>query len=82
VSFGSDIPNARRVSRDELAATLRWAAELVDEDDSAQANIQYGWSEEPGTYLLAGAVRFGNQMGQGSVRILGELPKGGESHGS
>lgn len=69
----TDIPNARRVSRDELAATLRWAAELVDEDDSAQASIEYGWSDEPGVYLIGGVVRYGNQMGQGSVRILGEV---------
>ena len=77
-----DIPGARKASRDELAATLRWAAELVEEDDSAQAAIEYSWSEEPGVYLIGGMVRYGNQMGQGSVRILGEIPRGGESRDS
>lgn len=65
-----DLPNAALLERSELARTLRWMADLVEADDSAEAHIAYAWSEHPGTYQVYAGIRFGNSLGQGSMRLI------------
>lgn len=58
------------LSREELIATLRWMASLIERDDSADGTLTYSWSPTPGVYEVEGVIRYGNSEGQGFVRML------------
>lgn len=59
-----------KLMTDELEATLQWLAAVIVGRDSAGGWIQYEWSDTPGVYDVRGAVRYGNSMGQGSMRLF------------
>jgi hypothetical protein len=70
------MPGPIKLTTEELAATLRWMATLIDGDDSAGGSLQYEWSEQPGVYNVEGAIRYGNSMGQGSIRLFQHMDTG------
>jgi hypothetical protein len=59
----------------DLLQLLAWTRELVENDDSMEGSITYGWSDEPGVYDVHAFLRTGNSMGQGGVVILQTTPE-------
>lgn len=69
-------PNERplTLTRDELLAVLDDLRNWVANDDSMEGRLAYEWGTERDTYNVSGVLRFGNSMGQGSVRMLRKEP--------
>lgn len=61
------------MSREEFVTHLHWLIDRIEADDSFEGSLEYRWSERPGMYDVHGALRFGNSMGQGSMRLIGEM---------
>jgi hypothetical protein len=69
------------MSKDELVATLRDMADAVEHDDSFGGRMAYDLGLEydlpPEAYAMVTAVyRIGNSIGQGGVRMVGEVVAG------
>lgn len=63
-------PNGKRLSKEEFIAVLRELITSIEADDSMEGSLAYEWGEEPGTYRVQTALRVGNSMGQGGMRLL------------
>lgn len=66
-------PGSRPITMDapQLIAHLRDVIRCIENDDSMEGSIMYGWStKEPGMYDVGGIYRIGNNMGQGGVVLL------------
>ncbi|HSN25526.1 MAG TPA: hypothetical protein VLT45_04550, partial [Kofleriaceae bacterium] len=60
-----------KTTKENLAALLRAAAQTSENDDSIEGSI--GWiAGDAGSFHVYGGDRFGNQLGQGSMRLLGD----------
>ena len=60
-----------KTTKENLAALLRAAAQTSENDDSIEGSI--GWiAGDAGSFHVYGGYRFGNQLGQGSMRLLGD----------
>ena len=64
-----------KLTREQLLGILEDLRNWISEDDSMEGHLSYEWSEEPGKYNVAGFLRFGNSMGQGSARVLQADPE-------
>jgi len=65
-----------------LAAILRGMADLVEQGDSFEGSLEYSLSEfdqdlGPDQVMVRAAFRIGNRQGQGGMRIIGTLGRGG-----
>lgn len=62
-----------RMSDKQFAATLRDLASRIEEGDSLEGGLSYGFVEkQAGEAIMEvrGAVRIGNTQGQGSMRVF------------
>lgn len=65
-----------KMPKEGLLQLLAFAQELVENADSMEGSITYGWSDEPGQYDVHAFIRTGNSMGQGgAIVIQGEAPE-------
>jgi hypothetical protein len=62
----------KALPRAELLELIDLLHALISADDSMEGHLQYEWGDEPGTYNVLAALRFGNRDGQGGVRLIGE----------
>jgi hypothetical protein len=66
------------MTKNNLVSTLRDMADVVEADDSFEGSIEYlmplDEAVPEGTFALVRAsYRIGNSMGQGGVRMIGEM---------
>lgn len=58
------------LSKEQLCATLREVAALVEADDSIEGHLAYE-AVDRAVYAVSGCYRLGNSQGQGGARVLG-----------
>lgn len=58
------------MSREEFVGVLKDLAEWIEHDSSMEGSLAYEWGDAPGEYRVAGALRMGNDVGQGGMRLL------------
>jgi len=63
-------PQGKRLSKEQFIVVLHGLIESIEADDSMEGSLAYEWGEEPGTYRVQAALRVGNSMGQGGMRLL------------
>jgi hypothetical protein len=63
-------PQGKRLSKGQFIVILHELIESVEADDSMEGSLAYQWGEEAGTYRVQAALRVGNSMGQGGMRLL------------
>lgn len=62
----------KKIGLADLLELLDDLRELLIGGDSMEGHIRYEWGDEPDTYNVVAAIRFGNSAGQGGVRLIGE----------
>lgn len=71
---GDIAPRGRLFSKEEFLEILDDLRSWIENGDSMEGSLAYetawGKEDEPGSFRVQGALRFGTSMGQGSVRVL------------
>lgn len=60
----------KTLSKQEFLELLDELKALVEADDSMEGNLAYQWGKQPGEYEVTAALRTGNAMGQGGIRLV------------
>jgi hypothetical protein len=63
----------RKIDKAAFLLLLADLSAMIEADDSMEGNLTYEWSDEPGFYLVSGVMRTGNSMGQGGMRVIGDM---------
>jgi hypothetical protein len=65
-------PEGVLLTKEDFLALLSWLAQRIEDNDSMEGSLAYEVGEEPETFRVQGALRHGNSMGQGALRLLRE----------
>lgn len=66
------------MDRVELPGLLRLMAQLIEDGDSFEGNIEYLMpdpEDPPADFMVRGVFRTGNSMGQGGTTMIGRVPE-------
>jgi hypothetical protein len=67
-------PYGAQLSKEDLTTLLQWLIDRIEADDSMEGSFAYelalSQDGDPGDYWVQAALRHGNSMGQGSLRLV------------